>query len=387
MSATRAAAEFRTRDSERRRLEEQNHGMRNWRLWGPYLSDRQWGTVREDYSEHGDAWGYLPHEHARSRAYRWGEDGIGGVSDETQRLCLSLAMWNGVDPLLKERFFGLTGPQGTHGEDVKELYWHLDATPSHAYLRMLYKYPQTLFPYEQLVRESRMRSRDEGEFELLDTGVFDENRYFDVMIENAKADEADLLMRVTATNRGPDPAVLHLLPQLFFANHWSWRENHPKPTMRCQDERRVLAEHRMLGAYTFHVEPDARVLFCENETNPRVLGLPPGEGVYKDGFHDRVVEGLDSAVRADGPATKCAAWHQRVLQPGESWTVRVRLVRGEPIIPPFAGFDAIVEARRAEADRFYVALQKDIPDTDRRVVQRQALAGMIWNKQFYSLDV
>ena len=192
--------DFRSRDAERRRLEEQNHGMSNWRLWGPYLSDRQWGTVREDYSENGNAWGYLPHEHARSRAYRWGEDGIAGFSDDTQRLCLSLALWNGRDRMLKERLFGLTGPQGTHGEDVKELYWHLDALPSHAYLRMLYKYPHAAFPYERLVEESRRRSRDEGEFELLDTGLFDEDRYHDVVIEYAKAAEADVLMRVTATS-------------------------------------------------------------------------------------------------------------------------------------------------------------------------------------------
>ncbi|MGI4956430.1 MAG: MGH1-like glycoside hydrolase domain-containing protein, partial [Janthinobacterium lividum] len=377
----------RSRDAERRRLEEQSYGMRNWRLWGPYLGDRQWGTVREDYSESGDAWGHLPHDLARSKAYRWGEDGLAGISDECQRLCLSLALWNGRDDILKERLFGLTGPQGTHGEDVKELYWHLDALPSHAYLRMLYKYPQAAYPYDRLVEESRKRSRDEGEFELLDTGLFEEDRYFDVMIEYAKAAEADILMRVTATNRGAEPAELHLLPQLFFANHWSWRENHPKPSMRNYGPNRVVAEHRMLGHYTFHLEDGAEVLFCENETNPRIMGQDPGEGVYKDGFHDRIVHGLENAVRTEGPATKCAVWHKRMLEPGESWTVRVRLVRGEPIIPPFAGFDAIVDARRGEADRFYSALQKDIPDADVRLVQRQALAGMIWNKQFYAIDV
>ncbi|MCQ8240196.1 MGH1-like glycoside hydrolase domain-containing protein [Rhizosaccharibacter radicis] len=386
MSAFRQP-DFRPRDAEKRRLEEQNHGMRNWRLWGPYLSDRQWGTVREDYSENGDAWHYLSHEQARSRAYRWGEDGLAGVCDQTQRLCLSLALWNGRDRILKERLFGLTGPQGTHGEDVKELYWHLDALPSHAYLRMLYKYPQEPFPYDRLVQESRHRSRRESEFELLDTGVFDQNRYFDVTVEYAKADEADILMRVTVINRGPEPAELHLLPQLFFANHWSWREDHPKPTMRTYGRRCVVAEHRMLGHYTFHVEANAEFLFTENETNPTAVGSPPGEGVYKDGFHERVVNGVRGAVRGEGPATKCAAWHRRELLSGEHWTIRVRLVRGEPIIPPFAGFDALVETRRAEADRFYAALQKDIADGDARLVHRQALAGMVWNKQFYSLDV
>ncbi len=386
MTLTRSTDRL-SRDAERRRLDEQRLGMRNWRLWGPYLSDRQWGTVREDYSEGGDAWGYLSHEHARSRAYRWGEDGIGGISDETQRLCLSLALWNGQDPILKERFFGVTGPQGTHGEDVKELYWQLDALPSHAYLRMLYKYPQGAFPYDRLVAESRARGRDEPEFEILDTGIFDEDRYFDVTIEHAKADEADMLMRVTAINRGPDPAPLHLLPQLFFANHWSWRENHPKPTMRNYGPNRVVAEHRMLGHYTFHTEDGAEILFCENETNPRVIGLAADKGVYKDGFHERIVDGRETSVLDDGPATKCAVWHTHVLEPGESWTIRVRLVRGEPIIPPFAGFDAIVDARRAEADRFFASLQTNITDVDKRAVHRQALSGMIWNKQFYSIDV
>ena len=386
MNAPRVG-DLRLHDAERRRLEEQAHGMRNWRQWGPYLSDRQWGTVREDYSENGNAWGYLPHEHARSRAYRWGEDGLAGLSDDTQRLCLSLALWNGRDRMLKERLFGLTGPQGTHGEDVKELYWQLDALPSHAYLRMLYKYPQGPFPYERLVEESRSRSRHEGEFELLDTGLFEDDRYFDVSIEYAKADDADILMRVVAFNRGPEPAPLHVLPQLVFANHWSWRENHPKPTMRTYGPNRVVAEHRMLGHYTFHVEDGARILFCENETNPRIVGLDPGEGVYKDGFHEHVVDGRESATRTEGPATKCAAWHVGTIAPGEALTVRVRLVRGEPIIPPFAGFDAIIDARRAEADRFYASLQKDIRDVDARTVQRQALSGMIWNKQFYTLDV
>ncbi len=361
--------------------------MRNWRLWGPYLSDRQWGTVREDYSENGDAWGYVPHEHARSRAYRWGEDGLAGLSDDTQRLCLSLALWNGRDRMLKERLFGLTGPQGTHGEDVKELYWQLDALPSHAYLRMLYKYPQCPFPYERLAEESWRRNRSDDEFELTDTDAFREGRYFDVMVEYAKADEADILMRVTATNRGPETASLHLLPQLVFANHWSWRENHPKPSMRTYGRRCIVAEHRMLGHYTFHVEAGAEFLFCENETNPSVLGLPPGDGLFKDGFHRRIVGGVEAAACQEGPATKCAAWHQRELASGETWIVRVRLVRGEPIIPPFAGFDPLVETRRAEADRFYATLQKDIPDPDARLVHRQALAGMVWNKQFYSLDV
>jgi hypothetical protein len=374
-------------DAERLRLAEQAQGLRNWRQWGPYLSDRQWGTVREDYSANGDAWSYVSHEQACARAYRWGEDGIAGICDETQRLCLALALWNGVDPMLKERLFGLTGPQGNHGEDVKELYWHQDAVPSHAYLRMLYKYPQRPFPYAALVEENRRRDRCVGEFELLHTGIFDDNRYFDVVVEYAKAAEADLLLRVTVRNRGPEPATLHLVPQLWFANHWSWRSDHPKPMLRADGHQRVAAEHRMLGRYTFHVENDAELMFCENESSPRVLGLPARPGVFKDGFHDRIVRGRRDAVLAHGPATKVGAWHVRTLAADEVWIVRARLVHDEAIVPPFAGFDALVDTRRVEADRFYAVLQRDIADTDARLVQRQALAGMIWNKQFYRLDV
>ena len=361
--------------------------MRDWRLWGPYLAERQWGSVREDYSEHGDAWNYIPHEHARARAFRWGEDGIAGLCDDSQALCLSLALWNGADRMLKERMFGLTGPQGNHGEDVKELYWYVDALPSHAYLRMLYKYPQAAYPYDALVDASRERSRLDPEVELIDTGIFDENRYFDVTIEYAKADEADILMRITATNRGPDPARLHLLPQLSFANHWSWTQSHPKPSMRGEADA-VIADHRRLGRYTLHQEVAAPILFCENETNPEILGMPAQEGaVYKDGIHRRVVDGIETAVRSYGPATKCALWHEAEIAPGESWTVRVRLMRGDPIIPPFAGFDALVDTRRNEADRFYGLLQTEIADADERLVQRQALSGMVWNKQFYHIDI
>jgi hypothetical protein len=375
-----------TPDPERRRMAEQEHGLRNWRLWGPYLSDRQWGTVREDYSADGEAWDYFRFDDAKSRAFRWGEDGIGGISDDQQHLCLGLALWNGNDPILKERLFGLTGKQGNHGEDVKELYWYLDATPSHAYLRMLYKYPQAEFPYERLVQEQWQRSRDDREFELLDTGIFDGNRYFDVVIEYAKADEADILMRVTATNRGPDPAELHLLPQLWFANRWSWRNDHPKPMMTARSPRRVIAEDRVIGRYVFDIEPGAELMFCENETNPALRGQP-ANGLFKDGIDAHVVRGIRGATSAKGPATKVAAWHRRTLAPGEAWTIRARLVRGQSLIPPFAVFDAQLETRKLEADRFYNVLQEALPDDDARQVQRQALAGMIWNKQYYHIDV
>jgi hypothetical protein len=375
-----------TPDPERRRLAEQEHGLRNWRLWGPYLSDRQWGTVREDYSADGEAWTYFTHEDARRRAYRWGEDGIGGICDETQRLCLALALWNGADPYLKERFFGLTGKEGNHGEDVKELYWYLDAAPSHSYLRMLYKYPQAAFPYERLRSEAARRSRDDPEFELLDTGVFDDDRYFDILIEYAKADEADILMRVTATNRGPAPAALHVLPQLWFANHWSWRRDHPKPLMIARSRSRVFAEHRVIGRYLFDVEPGAELLFCENETNPALLGAPR-PGLFKDGVNARIVQGRHGAADGRGPGTKVAAWHMKTLLPGESWVVRARLTRDQSLIPPFAAFDAQIDTRRAETDKFYAIMQEAIASDDARSVQRQALAGMIWNKQFYGVDV
>src|SRR5437667_1797547 len=275
-------------NTEKQRLTEANAGQKNWRLWGPYLSERQWGTVREDYSPHGNAWEYLPHDHARSRAYRWGEDGIAGISDHQQRLCLSLALWNGKDPILKERLFGLTNSEGNHGEDVKEVYYYLDATPTHSYLRMLYKYPQRPFPYAELVEENRRRDRQAPEFELLDTGVFEEDRYFDVFVEYAKAAPDDILMRVTAHNRGPDPAALHLLPQVWFRNTWSWKEGSPRPVLR--DSGGVLAlGHPTLGEYFAHVDGSPELLFCDNETNTRRLFGQDARGHFKDSFHDYLV--------------------------------------------------------------------------------------------------
>ncbi|HTL58284.1 MAG TPA: hypothetical protein VL361_21535, partial [Candidatus Limnocylindrales bacterium] len=363
--------------AESQRLTEANSGQTNWRCWGPYLSERQWGTVREDYSPHGNAWEYLPHDHARSRAYRWGEDGIAGVSDDQQRLCLSLALWNGHDPILKERLFGLTNSEGNHGEDVKELYYYLDATPTNSYLKMLYKYPQKAFPYGQLVEENRRRGKDQQEFELLDTGIFDDDRYFDVFIEYAKAGPEDLLMLVTVHNRGPEQATIHVLPQLWFRNTWSWTPGSKKPELRAENNSCVIAEHLELGSYRLYTESTAAintglqpggampngqrnrlngllnssetsaglnpgvneslaigpdVHFCDNETNVRRLyGQDAAQGFFKDAFHEFVIEGNKGAVNPNRTGTKAGALYHLTVRSGGSATVRLRLVK-EPIV-------------------------------------------------------
>jgi hypothetical protein len=379
-------------DPERRRLAEDAAKLLDWRLWGPYVSERQWGTVREDYSPHGEAWEYFSHEDARARAYRWGEDGIAGISDADQRLCLAVALWNGQDHILKERMFGLTGNQGSHGEDVKEIYWYLDAVPTHAYLRMLYKYPQAAFPYDELLSEAKKRGRKERDFTLLDLGVFDDHRYFDVFVEYAKADIADILMRITVHNRGPEAAALHVLPQFWFTNDWSWRAGVPRPMLRARKLGVVAATHPEIGAYILHCDDRPDWLFTENETNPRVFGQPHDSkaqpAFYKDAFHEAVVHGREDAVNPLHTGTKSAAWYQRVLAPGESWTIRLRLTRGtDALASPFVGFDEVFAERQAEADLFYAHIQANMPDADARLVQRQALAGMIWSKQFFNLDV
>ena len=358
-----------------------------WRRWGPYLSDRQWGTVREDYSPGGDAWDYLPHDHARSRAYRWGEDGIGGFGDRHLNWCLSLALWNGRDPILKERLFGLTNQEGNHGEDVKELYYYLDGIPTHAFMRMLYKYPQAAFPYESLVEENARRGLDDPEFELLDTGLFDQGRYFDVEIAYAKAAPDDILMRVTATNRGPDAADLTLLPQLWARNTWSWKQGTPRPELMAGSEGSVWARHPEMPTFRFFAEGAGDLLFTENETNThRLFGSGPAEGFYKDGIDRRVVGGDRAAVNALS-GTKCAARYDLHLGPGETRSVRLRLRAETAPGEPFADFDAVFAAREAEADDFYGALQAPIADPEMRLVQRQALAGMLWSKQLYHYDV
>jgi hypothetical protein len=372
--------------AEDRRLAEKFAAGHGWKKWGPYLSERQWGTVREDYSPNGTAWEYFPHEHARYRAYRWGEDGIAGVSDRTQNLCLSLALWNGRDPILKERLFGLSNSEGNHGEDVKELYYYLDGTPTHSYLKMLYKYPQAEFPYARLVQENRERGNDRPELELPDTGVFDDNRYFDVIVEYAQGAPDDILMRVTAFNRGPDPATIHLLPQLWFRNTWSWRQGVSKPVIVGVDETETLAEHKALGTYRLYADGGPDWLFSENETNVRALYGAEATGYFKDAFHARVVNGNTAAVNPGRRGTKAAAWYRLQVPPGGHREIRLRL-RREPASLPFADFDQVLARRKAEADEFYARVQDGLASADARLVQRQAFAGLIWSKQFFYYDV
>jgi hypothetical protein len=361
--------------------------MRNWRLWGPYLSERQWGTVREDYSANGTAWDYFPHDHARSRAYRWGEDGLAGLCNDQQQLCLALALWNGRDPILKERLFGLTNGEGNHGEDVKELYYYLDATPTSSYLKMLYKYPQAEFPYARLVEENRRRGKQDPEFEILDTGVFDGDRYFDVFVEYAKAGPDDILMLITACNRGPEAATLHVLPQLWFRNKWLWRPGRPKPELIGQNDGSVLARHVLLGDYTFYADGNPALLFCDNETNVRRLyGMHDAAGWFKDAFHEYVIHGAENAVCPERKGTKAAAHYVLDIPAGGCETVRVRLT-AMPSTPPFEEFGPIFAERRSEADDYWNTFQADIRNEDARLVQRQALAGMLWSKQFYDLDI
>ena len=385
-------------NAESRRLAAANAGTEPWRLWGPYLSERQWGTVREDYSPRGDAWEHLPHDHARSRAYRWGEDGLAGISDEQSRLCLAVALWNGQDPILKERLFGLTNGEGNHGEDAKELYYYLDATPTHSWLKMLYKYPQRAFPYEELVKVNARRRGDlrQPEYELLDTSVLDDDRYWDVEVEYAKAGTRDLLMKVTAHNRGPDAATLHILPQLWFRNTWSWAPGAPKPVLRGVEGPNpcVFAEHADLGTYALRCDGFPELLFTENETNSRRLYGTDTPGYCKDAFHEFIVQGNRSAVNPARVGTKVAAHYVLTAPAGGSVRVRLRLsavgaTSPGQSMPADEGddFDAVFALRRREADDFYAHLQRNIPLPDERLVQRQAFAGMIWSKQFFHYDV
>ncbi|MEP6885845.1 MAG: glucosidase [Gammaproteobacteria bacterium] len=371
---------------ERERLLANVQGPDGWQHWGPYLSERQWGTVREDYSAGGTAWEYLPHDHARSRAYRWGEDGIAGISDAEQTVCLSLALWNGADAILKERLFGLTNAQGNHGEDVKEHYFYLDATPTHSYLKMLYKYPQHAFPYADLVAENARRGTDLPEYELLDTGVFAENRYFDVFVEYAQVEPGDLLMKITAWNRSGEPALLHLIPQLVLRNTWTWEPGSDKPLLRALGDGSIGIEPAAMGMSRLYVDGNAELLFTENETNaPRLWNLP-GSGYFKDGFHDRIVDGQRDKVNPAKQGTKAGVWLRTTLDGGACQEFRLRLSRRE-VDQPFALFEHYLTARRSEADLFYAELQKDMVSADERVVQRQAFAGLIWSKQFYYLDI
>jgi hypothetical protein len=378
---------FRTAEDER--LQQARTGV-PWRRWGPYLSERQWGTVREDYSDNGDAWSYFSHDQARSRAYRWGEDGLAGLSDDGQRLCLALALWNGRDPILKERLFGLTNAEGNHGEDVKEYYFYLDNVPSHAYQRWLYKYPHGEFPYNDLVGVNRARSRFEMEHELIDTGVFDSNEYFDVEVEYAKAAPEDIACRVTVHNRSSSAADIHVLPTLWFRNTWSWLPAGPKPRISATPASYPVAraEHDELGVMYLHAERDARLLFCDNETNTqRLWGAEPAVRYPKDGINDHVVRGAPTANPA-AEGTKVAAHTVVHVPPGGQATVRVRLNRDGPGAGSALGeTDELIARRRREADEFYAAITPPTVGTDAAAVMRQALAGMLWSKQYYNFDL
>ncbi len=382
--------------AEEQRLEESHQRTKHWKRWGPYIAERQWGTVREDYSPDGTAWDYFPHDMARSRAYRWGEDGIGGICDRHQRVCFALALWNGRDHILKERLFGLTGNEGNHGEDVKEYYFYLDSTPTHSYMKFLYKYPQAAFPYDQLVAENHKRGKSEPEFELMDTGVFNENRYFDVFMEYAKAAPEDILIKITAWNRGPEEAQLDLLPTLWFRNIWSFGEKHGHPKLwRAPDfmgAAVVAAEESRYGKRWLLAEGVPEMLFTENETNfPRVFNFPATSPYVKDSFHEYVIGGAKDAVNPAQKGTKCAARYQSKIAPGGSVTLRLRLTSAEPkdgAANPFDdAFEKMFELRRAEADQFYARRFPQERSEDAHRVLRQALAGMLWSKQCYHYDV
>ena len=385
--------------AERNRLDAIRTQNVSWKLWGPYLSERQWGTVREDYSEGGDAWNYFTHDQARSRAYRWGEDGLAGLSDDQQRMCFALALWNGKDPILKERLFGLTNSESNHGEDVKEYYFYLDSTPTHSYLKFLYKYPQAAFPYEDLVKTNSHRGRHEFEYELLDTGVFDKDRYFDVFVEYAKAGPEDILMEIRVHNRGPEPAEIHLLPTLWFRNQWSWHGNAYRPGLRDVSSSvgcAVEADEAKLGRYRLSCAGEPALLFTENETNTqRIFGVENRTSYVKDSINDYIVQGVGHAINPARCGTKVAACYRLMVPPGAAEVVRLRLARidspdegngrlAEPFGPEF---DELFQARRKEADDFYRELTPRTLNDDEANVMRQALAGMLWSKQFYHYDV
>jgi hypothetical protein len=375
--------------AEQQRLEEARTHQAHWRRWGPYLSDRQWGTVREDYSASGTAWDYFTHEQARSRAYRWGEDGIAGISDNHQRLCLAIALWNGEDPILKERLFGLTGSEGNHGEDVKEYYFYLDNTPTHSYMRANYKYPQAAFPYSQLVEENKRRSRQEPEFELLDTGVFDGNRYFDVVVEYAKHTPEDILIQIKVTNRGSEAKTLHLLPTIWFRNTWAWNNDESKPTLQEIKSGNGLsiigAFHPLLGKRWLYCQGETELLFTDNETNyQKLYGSVNGSNYVKDGINDYVVDRKKQAVNPEQIGTKAAAYYLINIGAGETKTVRVRLSDVANLAEPFGPeFEGTLALRKQEADEFYQAITPFHLSEELRNIQRQAFAGMLWSKQFY----
>ena len=382
---------------EAKRLAESDDRSKNWKRWGPYLSERAWGTVREDYSAEGSAWEYFPHDHARSRAYRWNEDGIGGISNRMQNLCFSVALWNGRDPILKERLFGLTGHEGNHGEDVKELYYYLDSTPTHSYMKFLYKYPQAAFPYERLVSENQKRSKKDSEFELIDTGVFDDDRYFDVFVEYAKADVEDILVRITVINRGPEEAEINVIPTIWFRNDWVWSGCEPADSLTALDANTIGAAVGTLGERTIVFDGKPELLFTNNETNnEKLFGSQNNTQYVKDGINDYVVNGHTAAVNPAQTGTKAAARYKAVIPGGSEITFRMRLSENDFLMvaesnsaadaidsaSAFDNFDEIFSTRIDEADEFYAKFAEDLSD-DAKNVQRQAFAGMLWSKQFY----
>jgi hypothetical protein len=373
--------------SEQKRLNEAREKGIRWKKWGPYLSERQWGTVREDYSKDGNAWDYFTHDQARSRAYRWGEDGLAGYSDDKQQLCFALALWNGRDPILKERLYGLTNSESNHGEDVKEYYFYLDSTPTHSYMKYLYKYPQAEFPYRDLVETNRHRSREEFEYELLDTGIFDEDRYFDVFVEYAKADAEDTLIRISVHNRGPEAAEIHVLPTLWFRNTWSWDEGETKPVLGAVNHDKIHASHPQLGGYTLQCEGAAELLFTENESNAgRLWGQPSPSPYVKDAFHHYVISGETAAVAPSKTGTKAAAYYRLTVPAGGSKVIRLRL-NVKATNDAFDTFDQIFASRLADANEFYERITPKNLNEDERRVHRQALAGMLWSKQYYYFDL
>ena len=374
-------------DAEQQRLEENSQPDRPWYRWGSYLSARQWGTVREDYSPDGSAWDYFPHDHARSRAYRWGEDGLGGWCDRHSQLCFGLGLWNGRDPILKERLFGLTNPQGNHGEDVKEYYFYLDNTPTHSYMRWLYKYPQLEFPYTRLVRENADRHKDRPEFELLDTGVFDENRYFDVLAEYAKASTDDICIRISITNRGPETAAIDVLPTLWFRNTWIWTGSKPESHLSKVADGVIKANSQKYGDYWLFCEGNPQLLFTENETNmQRLYGVANTSPYVKDAFHEYVIHHNQNAVNPDRVGTKAAAWYHLEIGAGQTDVIQLRFTNQHTDTPCNPAFADIFCQRQTEADEFYETLTPGLED-DRRNIQRQAFAGLLWSKQFYYYDV
>jgi len=373
--------------TEQKRLNQTRETGIPWKKWGPYLSERQWGTVREDYSHDGNAWDYFTHDQSRSRAYRWGEDGLAGISDDKQRLCFAIALWNGRDPILKERLFGLTNSEGNHGEDVKEYYFYLDSTPTHSYMKYLYKYPQAVFPYNNLVETNRRRSREEFEYELLDTGVFDEDRYFDVFVEYAKADPEDILITITVHNRGPEAATLCLLPTLWFRNTWSWVKEETRPVLREGKDASIVASDSKLGDRTLQCEGNPELLFTENETNTaRLWGQTNASPYVKDAFHNYLVSNKEDAVNPAKMGTKAAALYRLNILAGGSQIVRLRL-SAQPSDEPFRNFDQIFASRFAEANEFYDRVTPRSLNEDERRVHRQAVAGMLWSKQYYYFDL